>query len=104
MLGILRVEFACVPVKAQIAVLKDIVHEARRTRANAYEAAIFFMLAQLNALQPDDANARIALYIERHSQKAATLTRTHTPSDKAVVDVLNGIRARHGLAPLIAHA
>lgn len=101
-LRILKDEFACTPIKAQIPVLADIVREAWRTRANEYEAAIFFMLAQLNVLIPDAANSRIVEFVQHHSLKALQLTRAKTPSTQAVADLLNGIRARHGLAPLMA--
>ena len=101
-LQILKAEFDCVPIRAQIGGFSEIFREARRTRANEYEAAIFFMLAQLNALIPDAANAKIVDFVARHSEKAAQLTRIATPSTQAVVELLNTIRARHGLLPLRA--
>ncbi len=101
-LRILKEEFACTPIKAQIPVFSEIVREARRTHANEYEAAIFFMLAQLNVLIPDAANRKVVEFVERHSKKAAQLTRRFTASSAAVLDLLNGIRARHGLVPLMA--
>jgi len=64
-LRILKDEFECVPTRVQRAVLGDIVREALRTKASEFEAAIFFMLAQLNALIPDAMNAQVAAFVER---------------------------------------
>ena len=39
-LRILKQEFACVPHKTQREVLAEVMHEAQRTKANPFEAAI----------------------------------------------------------------
>ena len=58
-LRVLKEEFDYEPNRFQMSILKGILREARESKVNEYDAAIFFMMVQMNALTPSGSDPRV---------------------------------------------
>jgi hypothetical protein len=79
-------------------VLSEIASQAKAHGANEYDAAIMFMLSQMNALMGDGDNVKI--FIDNHSQNIVRLISLTSSPYEEIIEMLDQVRVGHGLEAL----
>jgi len=79
-------------------IFAGICRQAKSFGANEYDAAILFMLVQMNALTPHLDSIKAQSFIEEKSERMSRIAYKSSRPSQEWVQTLNEIRERHGLS------
>jgi hypothetical protein len=94
---VLQKDFEYQPNQMQKPVLAAVVSQAKTTGVNEYDAAILFMLAQMNALEPDDEALEINKFVLKHIDSIERCSHKAESSIDDIEDMINQIAVKHGV-------
>ncbi|MCC7017449.1 MAG: hypothetical protein IT564_09645 [Rhodospirillales bacterium] len=94
--SVLREKFDYEPGGFQMPILKQIAAEAKRQELNEFDAAIMFMMVQMNLLSPggDD----VKTFVRTHSQHVESVISLARSPCTDILNMLSDIKAKHGVA------
>lgn len=75
--------------------LRAICKEAKQEGANEYDAAIMFMLVQMNALEGNSSD--VNSFIKNHSTNIKAIIDSASSTESEVLSLLSFIELKHGL-------
>lgn len=76
--------------------LHGVIERAKSLSLNEYDAAIMFMLIQMNALSPSD--PRVTSFVDRHSQNIKGLISLAASPSTEILEMVREIKSRHRLS------
>jgi hypothetical protein len=92
--NVLKKDFYYAPIHAvQKPALSGIVQQAKSQNLNEYDAAIMFMLVQMNALSPSD--SRAAGFITEQGQNIENVMSLAASPRSEILHMLNEIKSKH---------
>jgi len=92
---VLHLKFSYSPNNLQSFILMEICRRAEKDRANEYDVAIFFMLAQMNLLY---GNSPVVIsFIRKHSKNIKKIIPYAESKKEDIVDMLSKIKSKHGM-------
>lgn len=93
--SVLREKFNYEPGSFQLPILKEIAAEAKRQALNEFDAAIMFMMVQMNSLTPGKEDCKT--FVRTHSRNIESVLSLARSPYADIVNMLSTIKANHGL-------
>ena len=81
----------------QMPVLKGIVEQAKSLDLNEYDAAILFMITQMDALQPGD--KRVEAFIAEQAENIMSMLSLAKSSREDILGALHSVLSKHEPSP-----
>jgi hypothetical protein len=93
--SVLKEKFNYEPGSFQLPILKEIAAEAKRQSLNEFDAAIMFMMVQMNSLTPGNEDCKT--FVRTHSRNVESVLSLARSPYSDIVNMLSAIKANHGL-------